>query len=43
VSFGNSSWPRESYANSGMDFFARGYGPEAVASYDIRAAREVVT
>lgn len=42
VSFGNSSWLQESYANSGMDFFARGYGPEAVSFYDIREAREVV-
>jgi hypothetical protein len=43
VSFGNSYWLQEWYANSGLGFFARGYGPEAVAFYDIGDAREVVT
>jgi len=42
VTFGNSSWLYGSYANSGLDFLARGYGPEAVGFYDIPDARSVV-
>ena len=42
VTFGNSSWLYGSYANSGLDFLARGYGAEAVGFYDIPDARSVV-
>jgi hypothetical protein len=43
VIFGNTSWMQDSYANTGLDFFGRGYGTEAVGFYDIRDAREVVS
>jgi hypothetical protein len=42
VWFGSSSWFEESYANSGLDFSAGGYGPAAVGFFDIRDARDVV-
>jgi hypothetical protein len=40
--FGNTSWMQNSYANTGLDFFGRGYDTEAVGFYDIRDARQVV-
>lgn len=43
VVFGNNSWMQGTYANTGLDFFARGYGGDAVGFYDIRDAREVVS
>ena len=42
VVFGNAMWWQGSYANTGLDFFARGYEGDAVAFYDLRDAREVV-
>jgi hypothetical protein len=42
VVFGNASWLQGSYANTGLDFFTRGYEGDNVAFYDLRDAREVV-
>jgi len=42
VIFGNASWLQASYANTGVEFFGRGYDADVVAFYDIPDARAVV-
>jgi hypothetical protein len=43
VTFGNSSWMQDAYADSGLDFFATGYGAgDSVTFYDVPDARSVV-